>query len=226
MSSYVHEVRGASIQAFAGDPHEVCRQLDHLGNGQVVAVVLGQSNEREVKVIEQVLLQVIQLTQSSLVARSVDSLAHLVAALLPKEMLSPMLLKEVQMQLRAKEAVLASGDWLSVADLASIGGQSVKNTKAQLRKWMRDGAIFSIRHSGVEYFPGYALEPLREYRPYHALKKVIAQFAGTGDGWGLALWFHSRNSFLGGRSPRELLAKHSDQVVAAAADVMLGVVHT
>lgn len=225
MSSYIHEARGASIRAFAGDHHEVCCQLDHLENGQVVVVLLGQSNQREVKVIEQVLLQIIQLTQSSLIARGGDSLAHLVAALLPKEMLSPTLLKEVQMQLRAKEAVLASGDWLSVADLAAIGEQSVKKTNAQLRKWMRDGAIFSIHHNGVEYFPGYALDPLREYRPYHALKEVIAQFAGTGDGWGLALWFHSPNSFLGGRSPRELLATQSDHVIEAAADLVLGVVH-
>lgn len=225
MSSYAHEVNLGSIRAFAGAPREVCRQLDHIYEGQVVAVVLGQSNEREATVIEQVLLQITQLTQLSFVTRSVETLAPLVAALLPREMPSPMLIREAQMQLRAKGAVLVSGDWLSQNDLITIGGMSAKNPNAQLRKWMRDGAIFSIRHNGVEYFPGYALDPQRDYRPYRSLKKVIAEFAGARDGWGLALWFQSPNSFLGGACPKELLATQSEQVVAAAADDVTGVVH-
>lgn len=225
MSSYVHEVNVGTIRAFAGAPRKVCRQLDHVNDGLVVAVVLNQSNERDAKVIEQVLLQAIQLTQLSLAAQSVDTLATLVAALLPREMLSPTLSKEAQMQLRAKEAVIASGDWLNAADLASILESSLKNSNSRLRKWTRDGTIFSIRHNGVEYFPGYALDPLSEYRPYLALKTVISQLAGAGDGWGLALWFHAANSFLGGRCPRELMATQSDRVVAAAADAVIGVVH-
>lgn len=225
MSSYVHEVNFRSIRPFAGSPRKVCRQLDCVHDGHVVAVVLNRSNVREAKVIEQVFLQAIQLTQPSLAEQSVETLATLVAALLPREMLSSTLLKETQMQLRAKEAVLTSGDWLNAVDLATILGPSSKNPNSKLRKWTRDGTIFSIRHNGVEYFPGYALDPLSEYRPYRALKTVISQFAGTGDGWGLALWFHAANSLLGGRCPRELIATQSDRVVAASADEVIGVAH-
>lgn len=141
------------------------------------------------------------------------------------EMASPTLLKEAKMMLRAKETLLASGDWLNATELASIVGLSVKNPNAQLYRWKSDGAIFTIRHDGIDYFPGYALNPQDDFRPHPALKKVIEQFADTKDGWGLAFWFHSTNSFLGGKSPKELLMKQSERVVAAAVDEAAGVTH-
>jgi hypothetical protein len=187
--------------------------------------VLDQSNATEAKIIEQVLVQIVQLTQQTLVTRSDDTLSSLVATLLPKEIPSATLVKEARMLLRTKEAILTSGDWLSAEELTSILGPSVKNPNAQLRRWERESAIFAICHDGIDYFPGYALDPQSEYRPYRELKKVIAQFAMTRDGWGLAFWFHSANSFLGGKRPKDFLASQSGLVVAAAADEVIAAVH-
>lgn len=129
------------------------------------------------------------------------------------------------MMLRAKVAVLEGADWLTAAPVASIAGFSDKNPSAQLHKWKRDGAIFAIRRSGIDYFPGYTLDPNQEYRPYRALKKVIALFEGAKEGWGLAFWFQSVNSFLGGKRPMDMLARKPEDVIAAATDEATGAIH-
>ncbi len=215
----------ASFPTFAGSVEEVRQQLDHVKDGQVVAVIFDGSNLREAKVIQQVLLQIIRLTQKSLASHSENTLSMIVETLLPKDSPSPTLLKEAEMMLRAKVAVLEGADWLTATQVASIAGFSDKNPSAQLHKWKRDGAIFAIRRSGIDYFPGYTLDSNQEYRPYRALRKVIAHFEGTKEGWGLAFWFQSANSFLGGKRPMDLLAKKPDEVIAAAADEAMGVVH-
>lgn len=225
MSAVEQEASLASIRTFSGDPTEVHLQLDHVKGGYVFAVALESSSAREAKTIEHVLVQIIQLTQESLTSQGNDALSTLVTTLLPKEMLSPTLLREAQMMLRAREAVLAGADWLSEVELAEIVGLCKKNPSSPLRKWRHDGAIFAIRHHDVDYVPGYALDPDNEYRPHRALKKVIAQFAGHKEGWGLASWFQSANSFLGGQRPMDLLSTKSDDVIAAAADEAMGVVH-
>ena len=225
MDSSDHAVGVAPIRTFAGAPQEVSRQLDHAIDGQIVVVVLDQTYPSEAKIIEQVLVQIVQLTQRSLVTRDDDTLSALVATLLPKEMPSAALVKEAKMLLRAKQAVLTSGDWLSAEEFTSILGPTVKNPSAQLRRWEREGAIFAICHDGTNYFPGYALDPQNEYRPYRELKKVIAQFAMTRDGWGLAFWFQSANSFLGGKRPKETLASQLGLVIAAAKEEVMAAVH-
>ena len=44
-------------------------------------------------------------------------------------------------------------------------------------------------------------------------------------GWGLAYWFASANSLLGGKRPQDVLATSPDRVLAAAADEMAGIAH-
>jgi hypothetical protein len=215
----------APTTTFAGGLKEVRNQLGNVKGGQVLAFVLDTASEGEAKAIEQVISRIIRLTQNTLTARSNETLSSLVETLLPKDMPSPALLKEAKMMLRAKEAVLSGADWLTAAQVASIAGLSEKNPSAQLHKWKRDGAIFAIRRNAVDYFPGYALDPANEYRPYRPLKKVLQQFGESKDGWGLAYWFQSVNSFLGGKRPMEMLAKNPDAVVAAAADEAIGVAH-
>ncbi len=219
------EVRPLPFATFFGSAKEVRHQLGQVKDGHVVAVVFDQSNAREAKVIEQALLQIVGLTQDSLTSLSEDTLSKLVEILLPKDALSPTLLREAATMLRAKVAVLASADWLTAAQVASIAGFSDKNSSAQLQRWKRDGAIFAIARSGIDYFPGYTLDPNLDYRPYRALKKVIAHFEGAKDAWGVASWFQSSNSFLAGKRPMDILAKYPGEVIAAAADEAMGVIH-
>lgn len=225
MNAFVPELSPTSFPTFTGDAEEVRHQLRQVKDGQVVAVVLDRSNEGEAKAIEQVLIQIVSLAQKSLASQNESTLSMLLETLLPKAPPSPALLREAEMMLRAKVAVLEGADWLTAAQIASIAGFSDKNPSAQLHKWKRDGAIFAIRRNGIDYFPSYALDPDREYRPYRGLKKIIDHFEGSKEGWGLAFWFQSTNSFLGGKRPMELLAKKTDEVIAAAADESIGVAH-
>jgi hypothetical protein len=57
------------------------------------------------------------------------------------------------------------------------------------------------------------------------LAEVIKVFAPHKNAWGIAYWFFSINSFLGGKRPQELLASHADRVVDAAIDEVQGVTH-
>lgn len=54
---------------------------------------------------------------------------------------------------------------------------------------------------------------------------MIQAFDSKKDGWGLAYWFRSDNSFLGGKRPQDLLASDPERVIAAAEDEVQEVAH-
>jgi hypothetical protein len=91
-----------------------------------------------------------------------------------------------------------------------MAGFSASNPSAQPNKWKKDGQIFAVRHRGVDYFPGYALDTSTDYRPTRGLARVLGVFHGRKDDWGLAYWFASVNSFLGGNPTLDTLSKATD----------------
>lgn len=154
-----------------------------------------------------------------------DSLERLVEVLMPRKPPPPRLLKEAAMLVQARRAVLESGDWLTAADIAQLAGLSTRNPSAQPNKWKKQGLIFAIHHGGVDYFPGYGLDRDADFRPLKAMAKIIAAFDGRKDGWGMAYWFRSANSFLGGKPPQGVLASAPEKVIQAAMDEVQGVTH-
>lgn len=154
-----------------------------------------------------------------------ESLERLAEVLVPRTPPSPRLLKEAAMLVQARKAVLESGDWLTAAEVAQLAGLSTRNPSAQPNKWKKQGLIFAISHNGVDYFPGYGLDREASFRPLKAMANVIEAFAGHKDGWGMAYWFRSDNSFLGGKRPQDLLATAPDRVIEAARDEVLEVAH-
>ncbi|MDO4683075.1 MAG: hypothetical protein Q4B17_09860 [Lautropia sp.] len=150
---------------------------------------------------------------------------RLAEALVPAAPVSPRLLKEAGMLVSARKAVLASGDWLSAAELAQLAGLSPRNPSAQPNKWKKQGQIFAIHHNGTDYFPGYGLDPEHNFRPCKGLADILAVLAPHKDGWGMAYWFMSVNSFLGGKRPQDLLRTDPARVLAAAEDEVMGIVH-
>jgi len=154
-----------------------------------------------------------------------ESLERLAEVLVPRTPPSPQLLKEAAMLVQARKAVLESGDWLTAAEVAQLAGLSARNPSAQPNKWKKQGLIFAISHNGVDYFPGYGLDREAGFRPLKAMVKVIKAFAGHKDGWGMAYWFRSDNSFLGGKRPQDLLATAPERVIEAALDEIQEVTH-
>ena len=129
------------------------------------------------------------------------------------------------MTLDAKLRILHSGDFLRAAEIAKLAGDSEKNATAQPTIWKRNSTIFTIEHKGVDYFPLYALDPDKNYRPYQAVAEILRIFGDTKTGWGAAFWFASLNSFLDDRRPQDLLASNPNLVIAAAKDEVEGVQH-
>ncbi|WP_225920046.1 antitoxin Xre/MbcA/ParS toxin-binding domain-containing protein [Pseudomonas vanderleydeniana] len=129
------------------------------------------------------------------------------------------------MLVQARRAVLKSGDWLTAAEVALLVGLNTRYPSAQPNKWKQQGLIFAISHRGVDYFPGYGLDPDADFLPAQALAKIIEVFAGHKDCWGMASWLHSDNSMLGGKRPQELLTSAPDRVIAAALDEVQEIAH-
>ena len=153
------------------------------------------------------------------------TLERLAEALVPSTPAPPRILKEAAMLIKARKAVLESGDWLTAAELTQLAQLSTANPSAQPNKWKKAGRIFAIHHNGVDYFPAYGLDKDEGFRPLKALAQVIEVFDGHKDGWGMAFWFLSANSFLGGKRPQDLLATQPERVIAAARDEVQGVEH-
>lgn len=213
------------ISTLAGKPGEVSRGLDRVDAEQVVAVAIAHATPREAAAMAETFASIVGMVKTMVGKHHRESLEAIVGALVPKAPPTPNELKEATMLARARTAVIDSGDWMTAAEIASAAGFSSSNPSAQPNKWKRDGIIFAIRHNGIDYFPSYGLDPQAGYRPRKPLARVIATFGDTKDSWGLSYWFMSANSYLGGKTPRDLLAVDPERVIAAAADECEGVLH-
>jgi hypothetical protein len=211
------------MTALAGSSAAGSKRLSRQQAEQVVALALADASPGEADAIAVTFASVAEFVKSLVGRQQQQTLESIVEALVPKAPPTPNALKEAAMLAQARTAVLESGDWLTAAQIAGLAGFSLSNPSAQPNKWKREGAIFALRHHGVDYFPAYGLDAA--YRPLKAMAPVLARFAETKDSWGLAYWFMSVNSFLGGKRPLELLGSAPEQVLAAAEDELQGVAH-
>jgi hypothetical protein len=217
----------AGVSTLIGTPKEVKTRLGKSQANQVLVVsfynisnlrVLSTLTEN-ISTVASTMFEVFKERQEK------QSLEILVGSMLPKAPASPHLMKEAAMLLQARKAVLESGNWLTAADVSQLAGLSTTNPSAQPNKWKKSGQIFAIHHNGIDYFPDYGLDRNTQFRPLKALSEVLKIFADHKDGWGIAFWFLSVNSFLGGQRPQDMLAKHSERVIEAARDEIEGVGH-
>ncbi len=210
----------AGVSTLIGTPKEVKTRLGKSQANQVLVVSFDNiSNLRvlstlteNISTVASTMFEVFKERQEK------QSLEILVGSMLPKTPASPHLMKEAAMLLQARKAVLESGNWLTAADVSQLAGLSTTNPSAQPNKWKKSGQIFAIHHNGIDYFPDYGLDRNTQFRPLKALSEVLKIFADYKDGWGIAFWFLSMNSFLGGQRPQDMLEKHSERVIEAARD--------
>ena len=217
----------AGVSTLIGTPKEVKTRLGKSQANQVLVVSFDNiSNLRvlstlteNISTVASTMFEVFKERQEK------QSLEILVGSMLPKTPASPHLMKEAAMLLQARKAVLESGNWLTAADVSQLAGLSTTNPSAQPNKWKKSGQIFAIHHNGIDYFPDYGLDRNTQFRPLKALSEVLKIFADHKDGWGIAFWFLSMNSFLGGQRPQDMLAKYSERVIEAARDEIKGIGH-
>jgi len=213
------------VGTLAGTPEQVRTGLGRLKAEQVVALTIEHGSESAAKALAQVVASLAPLVGAILKRRQDETFNSIIEALVPEVPPPHHKLLEARMVADARKAVLESGDWLTAAEVAKVAGFSASNPSAQPNKWKKEGQVFAVRHRGVDYFPGYALDPSTDFRPVKALAKVLVAFRGKKDDWSLAYWFASVNSFLGGKRPQDLLISEPERVVSAAEDEVAGVLH-
>jgi len=214
------EVSGLSeFDTLAGTPAEMRSQLSHSDAERVIVLTFAHQNERTVKAIAEMLRSLGPLIATLIQQRQQSTLENIIEALIPSVPVPEHMLAE------ARQAVLESGEWLTAAQIAEFAGFSKSNPSAQPNLWKKNGLIFAISHRGTDYFPAYGLDPKTRYRPRAALADILRVFDHSKDAWGLAYWFASVNSFLGGKRPQDVLAAAPQRVIAAAADEMAAVAH-
>ncbi len=214
-----------SVGTLAGTPREIGEQLRNSGAERAIALTFDHESERTVRAIAQALGSLTPMVAGLIKQRQREALDKIVDALVPTVPLPEHMLVEARMTALARRKVLVSGDWLTAAQVTELAGFSSSNLSAQPNKWKKEAQIFAIRHKGLDYFPAYGLDAEAGYRPLKALASILAVFGTAKDGWGLAYWFASASSFLGGKRPQDMLPKSVDRVLAAAADEMAEITH-
>ncbi|WP_416799385.1 hypothetical protein [Ciceribacter azotifigens] len=215
----------AGVGTLSGTPEQVRSGLNGLKVEQVVALTIEHGSASAAKALAETVAGLAPLVSAILKRRQDETLNSIVEALVPEVPPPHHKLLEARMVADARKAVLESGDWLTAADVAKMAGFSTSNPSAQPNKWKKERQIFAVRHRGIDYFPGYALDPSTDFRPVKALAKVLSTFQGAKDDWGIAYWFASVNGFLGGNRPQDLLISEPDRVISAAEDEVAGVLH-
>ena len=168
--------------------------MRHSGAERAIALTFSHESERTVRAIAEALGSLAPMVAGLIKRRQREAMDKIVDALVPTVPLPEHMLVEARMTALARSEVLASGDWLTAAQVAELAGFSPSNLSAQPNKWKKDGQSFAIRHQGMDYFPVYGLDAEAGYRPLKSLAPILAVFGATKDGWGLAYWFASANS--------------------------------
>lgn len=119
--------------------------------------------------------------------------------------------------------IFADSVWLQAKELSTRANFSSSNASAGPNRWKKGGKIFAIQHNGKDYFPEYALD--EGYRPLPVVKEIITLFGNRKTAWGLAIWFGSKNSWLGDRMPKDLLTAQPERVLSAAQAEVEGGIH-
>lgn len=215
-----------ALSALSGTPRDVQAQLGSSHAERVLVLGFNQIKPGAFEALAENFINVASSMFEVLQQRQErESLERLVEALVPRTPVSPRLLREAAMLVKARSAVLESGDWLTAAEIAQLAGFSTRNPSAQPNKWKKQGLIFAISHHGVDYFPGYGLDQEANFRPVKAMASVIDILGDHKDAWGMAYWFRSDNGFLGGQRPQDMLATEPERVIEAARDEVQGIAH-
>jgi hypothetical protein len=114
-----------------------------------------------------------------------------------------------------REAVLDSADWLTSAKVSERAGYTGTNASAAPNKWKKACKAFSIQVGGKDLYPSYIFDV--DGKPYPVVKTILANLGPNKSPWAIAAWFASKNGWLGGEAPMDMLTKDQSLVIKAAA---------
>ena len=121
-----------------------------------------------------------------------------------------------EMLIRAKAELLASGHFLTSDDLALRLNMDANGLRAWLVQAETQLRIFSVEHEGHVFYPDYAFLTGGNGNLILGLQDILTVLHTERNGWDMAFWFRSPNTFLGGKRPEDLLDRNLENVVFAA----------
>lgn len=115
---------------------------------------------------------------------------------------------ELKMLQSARAVVFGATTWLPVSTSRRQG---------------LEGKVLLIEEGGQSICPAYCFDALGN--PIAAVAEVLKLLSDSKGSLGIAFWFESVNSILGGRQPRVVLASDPAAVIASAQDELNGILH-
>lgn len=212
------------FSALSGPAADVGKELEKMNDELIVTVTIRGPVDRATAVAEAI-QRLGPLADALFDEQNEEQRKLLLKAVTPSVPLPTHTLKEASMRKSAMKGVIDASDWLTAAQIAQLAELSGSNPSQQPNRWKHDGLIFAIDINGKDYFPAYGLDPDRKYRPRRALNDVLRVFGKAKDGWALAFWFASVNSYLGGKRPLDLLSVAPERVLDAAENEVGDIVH-
>jgi hypothetical protein len=103
---------------------------------------------------------------------------------------------------------------LASSEVAEINQSKAENKAALASRWKGEGRIFSVKHDGRDWFPGFQFETSGRPRPIIA--RVLEALGGSRE-WETALWFTGASGYLDGDRPVDHLEDDPEAVIRAAA---------
>lgn len=83
-----------------------------------------------------------------------------------------------------------------------------------LRRWKREGRLFSVSWRGRDLYPAFQFGPADF--PWYGVKRILRVVPQDARGWPLLSWFEARNVLLHHRKPSQVLKLRSALVLKAA----------
>lgn len=102
----------------------------------------------------------------------------------------------------------------TAAEVADIVDSKAKNKAAIASRWRRGGKIFAVDLQQKMHYPLFQFGD--NGRPLEVIQKIISSLNPARTNWQIALWFTSRNGWLDGERPVDVLKDNPDAVVDAA----------
>ena len=136
------------------------------------------------------------------------------AALLPAEKLTlgPAMLRQLERNAAARQALAEEFGLLSSAEVARRAGSSATNAAALASRWRGLGQVFAVDVEGSARFPGFQFDA--DGRPLPVVADVVAALGSVFTGWELALWFTGGSASLEGVRPVDAMTGTSEDVAA------------
>ena len=130
----------------------------------------------------------------------------------------PEALEQARRNAQARKAFLDDHDALEAEQVHALYGSRAKNKSALAARWRAEGKIFAVEHEGSLLYPAFQFDA--QGRPRLVVADLLAILAAKLGGWQLVLWFASRNGWLDGARPLDLLDDDPDRVLDAANDII------